>query len=326
MAYECLSGFLNRERYLKGVDMESWSLAMFGDGITSHFMRPFNEKLFGVPMKEMTWEWCQDVPVPSLDQIVRGAILGETFQMKGNAKFAYPKVGGMQALIDALLDYVGRDKILTGRNISKVDLEHRVIEHLDMSGNVNSIQYEKLVSTIPLTKLLKIVGPQDGKLREFSDQLKANNVACVMLGFEKPLTDLHWLYTPDREVPFYRLTFPSNVSQNTAPFDCGSAIAEITIAPDMNAGVNDFVASTLAGLRHLGLWEDDRKNPVMAMHMEFLAPAYVQYDLTRRNVPKIIEGFQTMGVHCVGRYGAWHYTSCSENVVEGRMAAKELLK
>lgn len=326
VAYECLSGFLGREKYLKGVDMESWSLAMFGDGIHSHFMKPFNEKLFGVPMREMTADWCQDVPVPSLDQVVRGAVLGETFQMKGNAKFAYPKVGGMQALVDALLDYVGRHKVMTGRNVSKIDVERRVVSHLDMAGNVNEVQYENLVSTIPMTRLLKVVVPQDGHLRDFADNLRANNVACVMLGFEKPVTDLHWLYTPDREVPFYRLTFPSNVSQNTAPFDCGSAMAEITIPPDMNAGVNDFVRSTLEGMRHLGLWAGERENPVMAMQVEYIAPAYVLFDLARRNVPKIVEGFNTMGVYPAGRFGKWDYTSVSDNVADGRLIAREILR
>jgi protoporphyrinogen oxidase len=324
-AYECLSGFLSRERYLRGVDFESWCLSMFGDGITEHFMRPFNEKLFGVPLREMTWDWCQDVPVPTLDQIVRGAILGETFQMKGNAKFAYPKVGGMQALVDALLASVG-SHVMTGRTVSKVDVERRIVEHTDFAGNINSFQYEHLVSTIPMTQMLKLVVPQDGKLKDFSFQLRANNVACVMLGFERPLTELHWLYTPDKEVPFYRLTFPSSTCKNTAPFGCGSAMAEITIPPTMTASVNDFVSSTLAGLRHLGLWESDQQNPVVAMHVEYIAPAYVIFDLAHRNVPKIVEGFQTMGVTCTGRFGKWDYTSVSDNVAEGRIAAKRILK
>lgn len=326
VAYECLSGFLNRERYLKGADFESWSLATFGDGITEHFMRPFNEKLFGVTLKEMTADWCQDVPVPTIDQILRGAILGETFQMKGNAQFAYPKVGGMQALVDALLDFVGRDKVLTGRTVQKIDVEKRVVCHMDMAGNINEMGYEKLVSTIPMTKFLKIVTPQDGALRDFSNNLKANNVACVMLGFEKPLTDLHWLYTPDRDLPFYRLTFPSSTCKTTVPEGQGSVMAEITIPTDMNASVNDIIASTLAGLRHIGLWESDAQNPVQVEHMEWIVPAYCLMDLPRRHVPKIIEGFETTDVFLTGRYGAWCYTSVSENIVQARTTAKKLLK
>lgn len=326
VTYECLKGFIERERHLKGVDFESWSRSMFGEGITEHFMRPFNEKLFGLPLKEMCWDWCQDVPVPSMEQILRGAILKETFAMKGNAQFAYPRQGGMQSLVDALVAYIGSDKFLTGRDICEVNLADKVVTHRDWAGNLNTVNYEHLISTIPLRKLLKIVKPQDGQLADFGKQLRANNVACVMIGFEKPISDLHWLYTPDRDIPFYRLTFPTSTCPALAPEGCGAVMAEITVPPDLTASVSDFVGSTLASLKHMGLWEGENANRVLVEHMEMIVPAYVIYDLVRKNVPKMKDGFKTMNVHLAGRFGAWWYTSVSDNIAEGRLCAKDILK
>lgn len=326
IVYECLSGFLNRERHLRGVDFESWSLSMFGDGIHRNFMVPFNEKLFGVPLREMTWDWCQDVPVPTIDQILRGAILGETFTLKGNAKFGYPKVGGMQAMVDELAKKVPAKNVMTGRTVSKIDIENRVVTHVDYAGNENQIHYDKLITTIPFRKLLKVVTPQDGKLRDFAFRLKSNNVACVMLGFEKPLSDLHWLYVPEREFSFYRVGFTNNLVESVAPFNCGSLTAEITIPDGVTMSSNDFVKSTLEGLKAMGLWHGDRENPVAAMHVEFISPAYVIYDLNRRAIPKMIDELNSINVFPAGRFGRWEYSSVSDNVTDARHTVKAVLK
>jgi len=323
VAYECLLGFLNRGQHLRGTDFESWSLSMFGRGIHENFMVPFNEKLFGVPMREMTHTWCSDVPVPTIEQILKGTILGEKMVMKGNAKFGYPKVGGMQALVDELLKRVGKDKIMTGRTVTKVDVEKKIVTHRDWSGNEHEIQYEQLVSTIPFRKLLKITTPQDGKLREYAFQLKSNSVACVMLGFEKKMTDLHWLYVPERDFSFYRIGFPSNLVDSVAPYNCSSVTAEITLREGMDTSYNDLIKSTLTGLRALGLWNETNK--VQVEHVELIAPAYVIYNLVReQKVPQLLAGYKQMGVHSVGRYGGWAYSSVSENISEARITARAI--
>lgn len=325
--YECLSGFLNRGRYLKGVDFESWSLSMFGDGIHKHFMVPFNEKLFGVPMREMTNEWCADVPVPTVDQILRGAILGETFQQKGNAKFAYPKVGGMQSLVDAAVSRIPKENIMTGRDVCEVNVEKKTVTHRDWSGNKNEISYEYLISTITLQKLLMITRPQDGALTKTAINLKSNSVACVMLGFARRITDMHWLYAPESKYSFYRLTFPSNSSDNMTPHGMSSVMAEITIPKGASLSSDDFVRSTLAGMRDMRLIGDEGSNPVETMHVEYIAPAYVIFDLYRsKTVPQYLEGLSKMGVWSTGRYGSWGYTSVSENIAQGRTAVKSYLR
>lgn len=324
VAYECLHGFLHRDRYLKGVDFESWSLAMFGEGIHKHFMLPFNEKLFTLPLREMTSDWCQDVPVPTLEQILRGTIIGETFALKGNSNFIYPKVGGMQSLVDELVRRVGPERIMTGRKVCEIDVEKKVVTHVDFAGNKNQISYKQVVSTIPFRQFLKYFVPQDGKLREFSQQLRTNNVACVMVGFERPLTDLHWLYVPERKYAFYRVGFTNNLTESVAPQGCGSITSEITITSEMNPTTEELLSATLSGLKDIGLW--DESNKVLTSHVEYLAPAYVLYDLARKAVPKLIDGFKEVDVHCVGRFGGWHYTAVSDNIREARLTAKDIVR
>lgn len=326
VAYECLLGFLQRDRWLKGTDFESWSLSMFGEGIHRHFMVPFNEKLFGVPMKEMTSDWVQDIPVPVLDQILRGTILGEVSVQKGNAKFGYPKVGGMQSLVDATIARIDSSKIMTGRKVVSIDFEAKTVTHADWSGNLNTVQYEKLISTMPFNTFLTCVKYQDDSLKQYASLLRANAVACVMIGFEKPLTDYHWIYTPEKKYPFYRMGFPNNLVDSVAPPGCGSVTAEITIPKDMSMDTNDIIKSTLFGLKDMGLWKGEHENPVLVEHVEWVSPAYAIYDEARKQVPKLISMLNELNVQCVGRYGSWEYQSISDGVAQARVGVKELLK
>lgn len=323
VAYDCLYGFLTRN-HPKSDDFESWCLSNLGEGLTRHFMRPFNEKLFGVKLQDMNADWLADVPVPSVEQILRGAILGETFTMKGNAQFGYPKVGGMQALVDQLVQRLDQSKIMTGRRVESIDTDKKQVMHLDMAGNQNFVEYDHLVSTIPFRKFLKVVRPQDGSLNRFGFELKSNNVACVALGFEKPLTDLHWVYTPEPHIPFYRVGFPNNLTESVAPHGCGSVTAEITIPPNVTMSESDFVKGTLNGLKEMGLWRGEDDNPVMAMKVLYCVPAYVIYDDNQRKAAGMIKDLVKSSVYSIGRFGAWHYTSVSDNIIEAREASKSI--
>ena len=56
-AYECLVGLLFANGGDAGSSFADWMLATFGDGITSRFMRPYNEKVWATPPELMSATW-----------------------------------------------------------------------------------------------------------------------------------------------------------------------------------------------------------------------------------------------------------------------------
>ena len=52
-----------------------WSYRTFGDGITEHFMKPYNFKVWGIAPERMSSDWINGrVLTPSLDEVIEGAI------------------------------------------------------------------------------------------------------------------------------------------------------------------------------------------------------------------------------------------------------------
>jgi protoporphyrinogen oxidase len=96
VAYECLLGFFEaRSRPGPAPEnFEQYCQAHFGAGFCRHFMLPYNERLFGVPLSEITTEWCERfVPRPRLEDVVAGAVGLDDRKLGYNARFLYPKRG-----------------------------------------------------------------------------------------------------------------------------------------------------------------------------------------------------------------------------------------
>lgn len=106
---ECLLGFIAAQAQLgSGTpqtvrDFDEFCQHKFGAGIARHFMVPYNAKLWGVHPREITAAWCSRfVPIPTLEQVVRGAVGDSPPELGYNVHFLYPKQGGIETLVHRL--------------------------------------------------------------------------------------------------------------------------------------------------------------------------------------------------------------------------------
>jgi protoporphyrinogen oxidase len=130
---ECILGFVNaRSNHTAGVSNEgtepmpfaAWIEATLGPGIARHFMTPYNEKLWTVPLDELTCEWMgRFVPSTSLEQILDGALADQSSNAGYNATFSYPLSGGIEALPQAFA--ASLTNIHTGCELARLDLSKR---------------------------------------------------------------------------------------------------------------------------------------------------------------------------------------------------------
>ena len=78
---ECLLGFIATlsdpasKPPAEGRSFKQWIVESLGEGIAKHFMVPFNEKLWQVPLDELTSDWVSWlVPKPDVKDVVSGAL------------------------------------------------------------------------------------------------------------------------------------------------------------------------------------------------------------------------------------------------------------
>ncbi|HEX2056502.1 MAG TPA: NAD(P)-binding protein, partial [Nitrospiraceae bacterium] len=110
---DCLLGFIEtltatiQGKPAATVTFKDWITGSLGSGIAKHFMVPFNEKLWQVPLDELTADWVSWlVPKPDLRDVVNGALGIKDRAFGYNPSFLYPAQGGIQALPQAFLPSV----------------------------------------------------------------------------------------------------------------------------------------------------------------------------------------------------------------------------
>ncbi len=319
IAYECVIGFLAARDAPAGAEprnFEEFCLAHFGTGITRHFMQPYNEKLWGVPLREITSAWCQRfVPLPSVADVIGGALGVRGPELGYNQRFLYPRLG-IGELPRAMARGVSRLEL--GRAPRRIDLRHRTLELDDAR-----VPFRTLVSTVPLKVLVSLLDPLPDAVRAAAEKLRATHLHYLDVALERePLTPYHWAYVPEPKYPFYRVGSYSRFSPHVVPPGAGSLYVELAdrAEPDLAT----LVPRVIEGLVNMRIIEGP--GDVRFVRKRRIDCAYVVFDHAYYPALAVIEPFLAeQRIVSTGRYGAWTYSSMEDALRMGREGAARAL-
>lgn len=321
---DCVAGFLETVHRPKAMptapDFLSWSRATFGVGVTEHFMRPYNEKLWRTPLTRLTTEWQgRFVPKPSAAEVVYGAFAEQNTLFGYNATFRYPVEGGIQALPDALAASLEPGVLKLNARVKSVDLREKVA---DVHG-LGQVFYDRLVNTLPLCDFLDLASPLPPAVKAARAKLRWNTVWNLNLGVDRLISDKHWVYYPEKKYPFYRVGFSSNFSPRLAPAGHTAIYVEVARPGGTKVDVPRLEAQVLSGLREAGVL---KKGDTLAAKVWMpVKVGYVVYDFARTPaVTAIFKHFEARGVESIGRYGGWKYSFMEETILDGVRCAERL--
>ncbi len=298
----------------------AWIESTLGPGFSRHFMTPYNEKLWTVPLDELTCEWMgRFVPSTSLEQILDGALTDQAKNVGYNATFSYPLRGGIESLPRAFA--ASLENIHVEWEVKSLDLGKRKIHF----ANGETFPYDFLVSTMPLNGLLRAATDLPGAVAKAASQLRFTSVYNINLGVNRVLSDKHWIYFPEPEYCFYRAGFPNNFSPNQSPQGCGSIYVELAHSPRKPLDKEAISERVQADLRKAGILRSD--DQIVAELQLDIPCAYVIYDQNYRKAVTFLRQFLLeQRIYTIGRYGAWEYSGMEDAIWQGKVAAEEILQ
>lgn len=317
---ECLEGLREARESSAGEpdpqDFGEWIISTFGRGIARHFMAPYNRKLWRVPLEELTTEWVEGmVPVPRIEDAVKGSKDPRGVTMGYNARFLYPAEGGITMLPAAFAGHVPR--IHLNREVVQVDADLKKVYCRDGQ----SYHYEFLVSTMPLPLLVRSLKSHPAELARAAEKLRYVSVYDLNIGIRgRVMSDAHWIYFPEDKYIFYRVGFPGNFSTSMVPEGGSSAYIEVSHLPEERLDTEEVVERSLQGMRECRLLLPD--DDIRQQDMVHIPYAYVLFDRQRKKVlPGIRKYLEERQILTVGRYGGWDYYSMEDAILAGRSAA-----
>ncbi|MEQ1861142.1 MAG: FAD-dependent oxidoreductase [Chthoniobacteraceae bacterium] len=295
---------------------------LFGDGICRHFMVPYNEKLLGVSLDEISPEYAgRFIPKPSLEAVVRGALGLSPEALGYNAKFSYPRTGGIGALSKAFAAALPTAPRL-GVSATAIDLRAKTVTFSDGTQS----HYERLLNTMPLVEFLRLADAPD-EVRAAAARLRAATVHYFDIGVRGPGAEAsqhHWIYFPEPDFIFYRVGSYSAVHAEAAPAGCRSYYVEMSggIA-DLLTRPDELRARVLADLRKARVLSAE--DEILFMDLRRIPHAYVIFDAHyEASRQAVIDFLAAHGVLTHGRWGGWNYGGMEDAMIEGRAAAAQL--
>jgi protoporphyrinogen oxidase len=307
----CLNGLI--ELYQNGshqpVNFREWTLATFGRGIAEIFMLPYNFKVWAYPAEQMGHGWVGErVAVADLTRILENLVYEKDDVSWGpNSVFHFPKQGGTGAIWSACVRRLPQDRVHLGCGVQSVDPAARRATTTD--GQVWN--YDALISTIPLTTLLRISGRDEfTPLAARGLKHSSSNIVGIGLKGQPPehLRTKCWMYFPEDDCPFYRVTVFSNYSPHNVPDieNSWSLMTETSESECKPVEHESLVERTIQGLRNTRLING--KDEIVSTWMYRAKHGYPTPGLHRDEaLAGILPALEADNIFSRGRFGAWKY-------------------
>jgi protoporphyrinogen oxidase len=320
---ECVESYEKRPRNVQqqNTTFRDYIVNGFGERLADIFLIPQNEKTMAISLDRLSS--CavrRFFPIPDEALVRKGMRVGSRDNLGYNASFWYPRTGGISHLVEGLRK--GVENCLVNQNIVAVDLNAKTLS----TTTGGTFRWEVLFSSLPLKTLCQITG--DEELIAASRELSHSSTISFNIGLRVPLRpefqDIHWIYVPDRDIPFYRVGFYSNISKGTCTPGYSAIYVEAGMSPEYADRVDlvkNLQPDVLRSLEKLG-WINRRDVVCVVAHT--IRHAYVHHTNSRdRVVSSILDRLRKHNVHAIGRYGQWDYTSMEDSMESARDAVLE---
>jgi protoporphyrinogen oxidase len=329
----CLAGLVRAAHDTNSsrpANYEDMLLRSFGRELCELFFFPYNRKQWKRPLDTLApsgFQW--NIARPDLDSATRGAIDPEHRALAYNANAWYPRpqgngVRGMEVLSRALAGEASDLRL--EHSVRAIDPgAHRVwVTH---HARDYEMHYdEACIATLPLPVLMSITEGVPADLRSACSRLLCNRVINAMIRVRGPRPQGRgfWRYYADETLSFTRLIHLHEFDPDTAPPGGWALMAEMVEpaewpAPDLKS-TETVIRRDLARAGAIPAGCE-----ILGIDFKIVDTAYVAFTLECQSVvERAVAHLRSRGVHPLGRYGRWEYSSMAQAIRDGFALAASL--
>ncbi len=319
--------------------LEGWIAARFGWRLYKHFFKTYNEKLWGVPTKNMPADFAaQRIKNLSLSSAVMNALLPKRNQKEITSlieEFQYPKLGpGM--MWERCRDLVEARGCKVLMNTKVVGIRHQGGRAVSVTAETRDgarTEYpcDHVISSMPISQLLNAMEPPaaDFARRAASDLRYRDFLTVALVVPEEYSFPDNWIYVHSKDVKVGRIQnfgswSPYLVKEGRTCLGLEFFVFE---GDDMwNKADEDLIAQ---GKRELGVLNLVDPSKVEDGYVVRMPKAYPFYDEHyKANVARIVEWLTECApnVHPVGRNGMHRYNNQDHSMYTAMLTAENIAR
>jgi protoporphyrinogen oxidase len=327
-ALQCVLGLAAERAYPELTqNFRDWTLAVFGEGIAQHFMFPYNWKVWAHPLEMMDKQWIAErVSVVDLETALKNILAEAKDSNWGpNATFKFPLRGGTGGFYEPFVPYI-KDHLSYNKRVVSIENHEKVVRFED--GHED--HYDVLVNTMPLTEVVPMLSDTPDEVRSAVRMLSWSSGMFVGLGIARPCpSDKCWIYFPEDNAPFYRITYLSRYSPYMAPDENHfSIITETSSSIWKPENRRTIVDRTIDGLIATKILEESDRDRIVDKTLIEVPYAYPTPTINRDRALAVLQPFlMDQGIRSRGRFGAWLYEvgNMDHSVMQGVETVNNML-
>jgi protoporphyrinogen oxidase len=288
--------------------------AQFGKALTRHVLGPLNHKMWAHSPDALGSAWSshrsgskeKNIPDVSVAGVLRNLFLNRDEPgWTATTTVRYPRQSGSGAIWGRVFASIPERYRRLNSRVRAIDTGGKRLCLADGS----TVQYERLISSIPLDTLLRLICDQpmlQARAREF----RAAKVQIFGLGLRgvmpAVLKGVHAISVPSPEIPFWRVNVPSNFSPGNVPDpeNTWSVLCESSIAPDSDFRYDE--GDIEVALRQMGLIPPQTE--VVSVFSSTLEHGYpVPFAGRDKLLNDVQAQLEQLDIFSRGRFGGWRY-------------------
>lgn len=304
------------------VNFGDFARQQFGETLAQRLLIDYSEKLWGLPADQLS----PDIATRRLSGMSLSSLILELLSPSRKTRhidgdFLYPRQG-YGAIAERLAASLPEASLATGYDVARLETRKGAIERLHFGDGRTAGVGDRVVSTLPLTLLVKLLGdalPQT--IRDAAARLRFRRLRLVFLRLGIPrVSDNASIYVPGPEFKVSRVYEPKIRSADMAPDNETSLVVEIPcFAGDETAAMTDeaLTERVIGELDQIGVVG---RQHVLEWRHHVLPFAYPVYSLGyEREVAAIVEGLSSIAnLDLIGRAGSFFYSHLHDQLRMGK--------
>jgi protoporphyrinogen oxidase len=317
---ECRRGLQNSRWIGRADNFQEFILNRFGDGVATHFMLPYNRKLWARDLRRMSCEW-------TAERVAGPRGVTENFDKRDGARrplqpetiVGYPAEGGYEEISKSFVPYLPAVEL--GQQIIRIN----PLERTATTDSGLIVQWNRLASTMPLPSLVRVVEGVPDNIVALADRLEFTSLRLLLLLIGRSLPNApQRIYIADPDIPAHKIAFNHTSSDSLRSRPVHAVMAEISYSDEKPLAEPDTIEhGTIEFLIRTGLL-NSVKDILWTSHVD-VTYAYPVYTHDRCEIVRRIRDLLwPLGVYTFGRFGEWDYANSDRCIKRGMELAAEL--
>ena len=308
---------------------DDWITCSLGEGIADVFMRPYNFKVWAYHPHELSAGWIGDrVATTNLKRLIANTqSKTDDVGWGPNSTFRFPASGGTGRIWSELALRLPKNNLIASKAATTINPHKKTVSCEDGE----EFNYDALISTMPMNELLEHL-TDTSLFPEESKEFRWSSTHIIGIGLKgnppEQLTQKCWMYFPDVNVPFYRVTIFSNYAPSNVPLPGKqwSLLCEVSESEKKPVNRAKVLKETIDGLLKVGLIKSS--DQIVSQWTTFLPYGYPTPFIGRDELlTKIEPSLRSMGIYSRGRFGGWKYEVSNQDhsLMQGVEAVNHIL-